>query len=142
VSEHADTVKVEWDEDGLHLHVETDGSDPRVKVWYCDECGYWRKEQATGRHQTTNPYDPNGHMVSHQLREVEFVLGDHDFRVADPEALLTAVWDAVAPWLAERDAARVSMPARDDGDGYALDDPKHPTYHERMSGLWDNRDRG
>jgi hypothetical protein len=70
-----------------------------------------------------------------------FVFGDeeHDFRVANPEELLTAVWDAVAPWLAERGAARVSMPARDDSDGYALDDPKSPGYHDRMSGLYDNR---
>jgi len=31
----------------------------------------------------------------------------------------------------------------DDGEtGYALDDPKHPTYHDRMSAVWDERERG
>ena len=30
----------------------------------------------------------------------------------------------------------------DNDTGYAFDDPKHPTYHDRMSGVWDLRDRG
>lgn len=27
-------------------------------------------------------------------------------------------------------------------EGYEPDDPKHPTYHGRMSDLWDLRERG
>jgi hypothetical protein len=30
----------------------------------------------------------------------------------------------------------------DEDEGYPADDPKHPTYHARMSDLWDLRDRG
>jgi hypothetical protein len=38
-------------------------------------------------------------------------------------------------WAAEGRAAQREVAASaDDGDGYALDDPKHPTYHDRMSG--------
>jgi hypothetical protein len=29
----------------------------------------------------------------------------------------------------------------DEEEGYDLDDPKHPTYHDRMSEIWDNRDK-
>jgi hypothetical protein len=29
----------------------------------------------------------------------------------------------------------------DDDTGYELDDPKHPTYHDRMSEVWDSRDK-
>jgi hypothetical protein len=28
-----------------------------------------------------------------------------------------------------------------DESGYDLSDPKHPTYHDRYSGLWDDRDK-
>ena len=28
-----------------------------------------------------------------------------------------------------------------DESGYSPDDPKHPTYHERMADVWDNRDK-
>lgn len=45
----------------------------RISVWVCDECGYWRQEKTTGRHQTTNPADPTGRMVVHLLRSAEFV---------------------------------------------------------------------
>jgi hypothetical protein len=44
----------------------------RITVWLCDECGYWRKDQATGVHQTSNPDNPRGRMVVHELRAVEF----------------------------------------------------------------------
>lgn len=29
----------------------------------------------------------------------------------------------------------------DDDSGYAMDDPKHPTFHERYAGIWDDRDK-
>lgn len=28
-----------------------------------------------------------------------------------------------------------------DDSGYELSDPKHPTYHDRMADIWDNRDK-
>lgn len=40
------------------------------------------------------------------------------------------------PYALEAYEARYTMPASDDeqADGYDLDDPKHPTYYERMVG--------
>lgn len=29
----------------------------------------------------------------------------------------------------------------DDEAGYEYSDPKHPTFHDRYAGLWDNRDK-
>lgn len=29
----------------------------------------------------------------------------------------------------------------DDDSGYALNDPKHPTYADRMTDVWDNREK-
>lgn len=37
------------------------------------------------------------------------------------------------PYALEAVHARATMPT-DDGDGYGLSDPKHPTYYERMVG--------
>lgn len=45
----------------------------RITVWFCEICGYWRKEKATGRHQTDNPQDPRGKLVVHDLIAVEFI---------------------------------------------------------------------
>ena len=44
-----------------------------ITVWVCDECGYWRKEKATGVHQTNDPTDWRGRMVTHPLREAVYV---------------------------------------------------------------------
>jgi hypothetical protein len=46
----------------------------RIRVWVCDECDYWRKDRSTGVHQTTNPANPNGRMVIHELHEAEFAV--------------------------------------------------------------------
>lgn len=45
----------------------------RVTIWVCDECDYWRLEQRSGVHVTANPDDPNGRMVTHNLKPVVFV---------------------------------------------------------------------
>ena len=43
----------------------------------------------------------------------------------------------------ERRAVLVSNdPTEVECSGYALDDPKHPTYLDRMSAVWDNRSKG
>jgi hypothetical protein len=48
---------------------------------------------------------------------------------ADPERLV----EPRLPW---------PDPVPDEPESaYDPSDPKHPTYHERMSGLWDNRDK-
>ena len=83
--------------------------------------------------------------------------------IADPEALYDHVKATIGPWLRERDEAFAEFrqavkngtgPAAeyfackdpegdwiaDQREAYALDDPKHPTYHERMSEIADNRD--
>ncbi len=59
------------------------------------------------------------------------------------EELYDAVKGAIGPWLAERDAAYAEWERSDrarrpddidrDDEGYALDDPKHPTFHERYA---------
>jgi len=47
------------------------------------------------------------------------------------------------PYALEAASARATMPASyDTADGYELDDPKHPTWHDRMATIHDNRDRG
>lgn len=56
----------------------------RITVWVCDECGYWRQEKTTGVHQTTDPKNPNGSLVKHDLREAEFV--EVRFEVNDERA--------------------------------------------------------
>jgi hypothetical protein len=49
----------------------------------------------------------------------------------------------IGPWLREAEEARASMPPNfgeeDEDSGYDLSDPKHPTYHDRMSEIWDSR---
>lgn len=44
----------------------------RITVWFCDQCGYWRKEKATGKHQTNDQENWRGPMVVHELREATF----------------------------------------------------------------------
>lgn len=48
----------------------------------------------------------------------------------------------VHSYVLEAEHARRSLPidSHDADLGYALDDPKHPTYHERMAGHWDSRE--
>lgn len=48
-------------------------SSRRIEVWVCDECDYWRQDKSTGVHQTSNPKDPRGAMVTHPLRKAVFV---------------------------------------------------------------------
>jgi hypothetical protein len=48
------------------------GERPRITVWWCDKCGYWRQEQSSGVHQTSNPAEWRGPMVVHELRPVIF----------------------------------------------------------------------
>jgi hypothetical protein len=44
------------------------------------------------------------------------------------------------PYALEACAARATMPAPvDEAGGYELDDPKHPGFHDLMSGIHDNR---
>lgn len=45
---------------------------PRINVWWCDKCGYWRQERSTGVHTAPNPADPNGALLTHPLRPVAF----------------------------------------------------------------------
>lgn len=44
----------------------------RITAWVCVECDYWRQELSTGVHAAPNPEDPNGRMLTHQLRRAEF----------------------------------------------------------------------
>ncbi len=45
-----------------------------------------------------------------------------------------AVQREIRPYVLEAESARLSLPSAgpDDDLGYALDDPKHPTYFDRM----------
>lgn len=51
-------------------------------------------------------------------------------------------WETVVAWLwdGEHILPPAGIPPIDDGEGYDLSDPKHPTYHERMSDFADLRD--
>lgn len=58
------------------------------------------------------------------------------------EELFDAVKSSIGPWLQERDAAYLEWQAtRSSSDGvydFELDDPKHPTFHERMADAADH----
>lgn len=41
------------------------GEQPRITVWWCDECGYWREQRSTGVHVH---YGQNRGGVEHPLR--------------------------------------------------------------------------
>lgn len=45
----------------------------------------------------------------------------------------------IGPWVREAEMARATMPQPYDGEGYDLDDPKHPDWHSTMAGVWDSR---
>lgn len=49
------------------------GATLRITAWVCDECGYWRQEERTGVHQTSNPDDWRGKLVTHPLRRAVFM---------------------------------------------------------------------
>lgn len=74
--------------------------------------------------------------------------GEWRFRLPSSIALelMRAVDREIRPWWQEAESARAQGPVivGDSWDesftGYELDDPKHPTYHERMSELWDTRE--
>lgn len=65
------------------------------------------------------------------------------FRISSDAAiqLYEDVVKEIGPWYAEMRAtarAILGVVDGDAGEGYDLDDPKHPTYHERMSGYADD----
>ncbi len=46
-----------------------------------------------------------------------------------------------SPFEPQDDCPRcVAEQGEDEDCGYDLDDPKHPSYHDRMSDLWDMRE--
>ena len=67
--------------------------------------------------------------------------GPHSFDIHDVVLdFYASVQKEIRPYVLEAESARRSLPV-DGADlgvefqsGYALDDPKHPTYHERMVG--------
>jgi hypothetical protein len=65
----------------------------------------------------------------------------HDFTVGDGRTLLEAVKPIADHWAEGAVAAAEHQRHLDaaDGSGYDLDDPKHPTYHERVADLADRR---
>lgn len=66
------------------------------------------------------------------------------------EELMRAVRMEIEPWVREMEAARSeyvvairengSYRVETDEDAYDPTDPKHPTYHERFSAIWDERE--
>jgi len=64
-------------------------------------------------------------------------------RITDPEALYDQVKAAIGPWLYERDQMRREALANValSRMGYDKSDPKSEGWHDRMSDLWDNRDK-
>jgi hypothetical protein len=72
----------------------------RIVVWVCESegCDYWRGEKTSGVHAATNPADPNGKLLTHELRAIVFVRErkprpDYDPRVDHPERFMRdGVW--------------------------------------------------
>jgi len=72
-----------------------------------------------------------------------------NFRIHNvAEQLHKEVLSEILPWLAERDEAQREFRCNPDESagmadetGYALEDPKHPTYFDRAVEAWDNRDK-
>ena len=95
-----DDIRIEWDEDGCSLVVES-----------TDETG----------------------------EEEVF-----SFLVDDPASLYKKIRFELEPYMRERKEAtraawRLAHP--DHGDAYELDDPKSEGYHDRMSEIWDSREK-
>lgn len=70
----------------------------------------------------------------------------YTFPLEDAEALYDTVKAEIGPWLYERDMAKAKYESGarnipDERDGYALDDPKHSGFHERMSAAADDREK-
>lgn len=63
----------------------------------------------------------------------------HEYRVGLPDQIKTEVDRTIGAWLAEGELVRAlhSVP---DTDGYDKSDPKHPMWHDTMSGIYDNRE--
>ena len=112
---NASDITIEWDEGGCFITIDGDSIDP------------------------------------------EYQAGCYRWRIEDPEQLYDRVKAAIGPWLREREEAFAEFKAgaheyavaiREDGSlrmepdecGYDPTDPKHPTYHDRMSAIADNRD--
>ena len=82
--------------------------------------------------------DENGfHLIlSGEEREYNFTLDQ-----TTTLELMNAVRTEIEPWFREGLMAAAEMqPLVPDPQPYDQDDPKHPDYHDTMSGIWDNRD--
>lgn len=84
--------------------------------------------------------DENGfHLIlSGEEREYNFTL-DHTAALA----LSTAVAAELSPWIRELQAmSRIPpVPVGELSDAYEPDDPKSEGYHDRMSAIWDDREK-
>lgn len=60
---------------GGKVMAETPSGERRWTVWVCVEpgCNYCRHAKSSGVHQTTNPQNPVGPMVRHELEPVEVI---------------------------------------------------------------------
>src|SRR5579859_1251587 len=109
------TIRIDSEEDGFWLEVIDD-----------EDNGY--------------PLDENGAKVS-------FPTYGYRVRIDNPEHLYELVKSELGPWIDEMRDARAEYEASrkwgynpDEDSGYALTDPKHPTFHDRMSSLYDDRE--
>jgi hypothetical protein len=100
-----------------------------------EEDGFWI---------TVEDDEDTGHEIGFG-QDDSHVIG-YRMRIDDPEALYKAVKDVIAPWIDERNDAKAEFEASqrygynpDEDSGYALTDPKHPTFHDRMAGFSDDR---
>ncbi len=81
--------------------------------------------------------EDSGHPLDENGSKVSFPTYGYRIRVDDPDALAKAVRETIMPWIAEREAARASMPANwgraSEDSGYELSDPKSEGFYDRYA---------
>ena len=112
----ADSIKVEWDEDGLHMRIETTEDDSVLDFWVSEP------EQL---------YDRVCAAVWPWLVEREEA--HREFR----QAVQSGTGPAAEYFERMKLAADVLADAR---EAYDPSDPKHPDWHSVHADIWDNRE--
>lgn len=110
---YADSVKFVGDENGWEMHVSCDEGD-----------------------LVFNIHGIAVELAAHADETIGAYKREHDYYKAEFAASFASAGTGLRAAIFSNDPTEVEC------SGYALDDPKHPTYLDRMSAVWDNRDKG
>lgn len=177
MSERADDIRIESDEDGFHLIVEVTDDEgverldfliPYPETFYKRvryEIEPWLREkkaaQRTSREARQCGHTATGHGFGYICDLPSGHQGLHRQRLELRDGVSITNWgdDGLAPHATKypeagslrqrafasvdnlKGAIREGIEASGDDTGYELDDPKHPTFHDRHADIWDARDK-